>query len=148
MANRTMFTALVGLAWALGLTAVVAAHQPGTSGSAPKPRQDGGAMESMEDMMSLMQECRKSQQEAMHTIDRVMMMLEAARQSNDSSRMRAALDQAQQPLAAMKDRMAMCTNTMERMQAMHGGMGGRMQGMMRSGPGSPREWTPPSGRPQ
>jgi hypothetical protein len=43
MANRTVFTALVGLAWALGLTAVVAAHQPGTSGSAPKPRDEPDA---------------------------------------------------------------------------------------------------------
>jgi hypothetical protein len=125
-------------------------HQPGTAGSQQKAqsRQSGGDMKSMQDMMNMMQECRKDQQEAMNTIDQMTMMLEAAKQSNNPYQMRAALDQAQQPLAEMKDRMARCTNVMERMQAMHGGMGGRMQGMMRSGPGSPGEGATPGTRPQ
>jgi hypothetical protein len=41
--------------------------------------------------------------------------------------MRTAFEQAQQPLAEMKDHMAMCMNMMSMMQNMPGGMGGHMQ---------------------
>jgi hypothetical protein len=151
--NRTALAAMMGLVWALALTALVAAHQPGTAGSQQKvqSRQPGGDMKSMQDMMNMMQECRKNQQKAISAIDWVSAMLEAAKQASDPPQTRAALDQAQQPLAEVKDRMVMYTNAMERMQAMHGGMGGRMQGMqgmMQSGPGSTREGAPPSDRPQ
>jgi YHS domain-containing protein len=44
--------------------------------------------------------------------------------------MRAALDQAQKPLAEMKQHMSMCMNMMGMMQKMHG-----MGGMMGSGMG-------------
>jgi hypothetical protein len=153
MTNRTALAAMMGLVWALALTTLVAAHQPGTAGSQQKAqsRQPGGDMKSMQDMMNMMQECRKNQQEAISAIDRVSAMLEAAKQASNPPQMRTALDQAQQPLAEVKDRMVMCTNVMEKMQAKHGGMGGRMQGMqgmMESGPGSPREGAPPRGRPQ
>jgi hypothetical protein len=83
-------------------------------------------MKSMQDMMNMMQDCRQHQQEAISAMDRVSAMLDEAKQASDLPQTRAALDQAQQPLAEVKDRIVMCTNVMERMQAMHGGMGGRM----------------------
>jgi hypothetical protein len=153
MAKRTALAAIMGLVWAFALTTLVAAHQPGTAGSQQKAqsRQPGGDMKSMQDMMNMMQECRQHQREAISAIDGVSAMLEEAKQASDPPQMRAALNQAQQPLAEVKDRMVMCTNVMEMMQSMHGGMGSRMQGMhgmMQSGPSSPREGAPPSSRPQ
>jgi hypothetical protein len=56
-----------------------------------------------------------------------------AKESNDPAKMRAALDQAQKPLADMKQHMTMCMNMMGMMQNMHGMggmMGGGMGGMM------------------
>jgi len=42
--------------------------------------------------------------------------------ANDPAQMRAALDQAQKPLAEMKDHTTMCMNMMSMMQNMHGSM--------------------------
>jgi hypothetical protein len=150
MANRAVFTAIAGLAWALGL-ALVAAHQPSTSGSqqkAPSRQRGGEEMRSKDDMMSLMQECRQTQQEAMSAVDRMTAKIEAAKQANDASQIRAALDQVQQPLAEMKDGMAVCMNAMDSMQAMHRAMGGRMQGMMQSWSSSTQEGISSSRRTQ
>jgi len=52
-----------------------------------------------------------------------------AQQSNDPTQMQTALEQAQQPLAEMKDHMTMCMNMMSMMQQRQGGMGGHMKEM-------------------
>ena len=69
-----------------------------------------------------------------------MAKIDEAKQSNDPAQMRAALEEAQKPLAGMKDHMRMCQHMMSMMQNMHGGMGGPMGGMMREkGPQSGTE---------
>jgi YHS domain-containing protein len=63
------------------------------------------------------------------TIEQLLATIEQAKASNDAARMRAALDQAQKPLADMRDHMNMCMTKMGNMQGMGNmhGMGG-MQG--------------------
>ena len=105
----------MGIGWTLVFTALVAAQQPAMPGQMP----------SMGDMMTA---CQTHCQETTTAIDQTVTMLDTARQSNDPAQMRTALEQAQQPLMAMKDHMTMCMNMMSMMQRMHGGMSGPRQG--------------------
>lgn len=89
----------------------------------PSTTQDKPQM-SMDDMMK---GCREHCEKTSASIDRMMQTMDQAKQSNDPERMRAALDQAQKPLADMKQHMSMCMNMMGMMQKMHG-MGGMMAG--------------------
>lgn len=114
MTTKTRLVTVVGAACALALTSLVAAQQPANSGQ-QKP-QSGGMM-SMEDMMT---ECRKHCEATAGSIDRMIKMMEEARQSNDPVKMRSALDSAQKPLAEMKDHMATCMRMMDGMRQTHG----------------------------
>ena len=113
MPSKTTRTTLLGLVGTLILTALVAAQQSGMSGHM-----------SMETMMK---ECQTHCQETTASIDQMQTMMEKAQQSNDPAQMREALEQAQKPLAAMKDHMASCMSMMSMMQQMQGGMGGQMK---------------------
>ena len=62
----------------------------------------------------------------MKSIDQLTKMMEAAKQSNDPVKMRAALDQGQKQLSEMKQHMTMCGNMMSTMEKMPG-MGGMMK---------------------
>lgn len=101
---------LLGLLGTLMLTALVAAPQSGMS-----------VHMSMETMMK---ECQTHCQETTASIDQMKTTMEKAQQSNDPAQMREALEQAQKPLAAMKDHMASCMSMMSMMQQMQGGMMG------------------------
>lgn len=114
MARKTTRVTLLSLVGTLMVTSLVAAQQPGMSGHMPS-------------MGNMMQECRTHCQETTASIDQMMTTMHQAQQSNDPAQMRAALEQAQKPLAAMKDHMAQCMNMMSMMQQMPGGMGGHMQ---------------------
>lgn len=103
---------------------------------------------SMDDMMK---GCREHCEQTSASIDQLMKSMDEATQSNDPARMRAALDQAQKPLADMKQHMNMCMNMMGMMQKMHGMggmMGGGQAGMMQRGQsgtaGTPAQ-KPPAG---
>ena len=109
-----ILTIIVGMVWTLALTAFVAAQQPAPSGQ----------MQSMDDMMK---ECRTHCQATTTSINQLTKRMDEAKQSNDPAQMRTALEQAQQPLAEMKDHMTGCMNMMSMMQNMHGGMGGMMK---------------------
>jgi hypothetical protein len=112
--TRTLIRAsLLGLVGTLLAMALVAAQQPGMSGHM-----------SMETMM---RECQTHCQETTASIDHMMTTMRQAQQSNDPTQMREALEQAQKPLAAMKDHMGSCMGMMSMMQQMPGGMGGHMQ---------------------
>ena len=113
MPSKTTCGILLGLLGTLILTALVAAQQSGMSGHM-----------SMETMM---QDCRTHCQETTASIDQMMVTMDKAQQSDDPAQMREALEQAQKPLAAMKDHMASCMSMMSMMQQMQGGMGGQMQ---------------------
>lgn len=109
---------ILSVAVLLGLAA--AAQQ-----TTDKPPQKSGQM-SMGDMMS---GCREHCQATMKSMEQMHKTMEEAKASNDPAKMRAALDQAQKPLADMKEHMGMCMNMMSMMDKMHGGgMGGMMRG--------------------
>ena len=83
-------------------------------------------------MGEMMQDCKEHHQSTMKSIDQMTKMIDGARQSNDSEKMRAALDQSQRQLAKMKEHMAMCENMMNMMEKMQGK--GGMGEMMKAGP--------------
>ena len=88
-------------------------------------------------MGDMMKGCREHCQQTSASIDRLMQRMDEAKQSNDPTKMRAALDEAQKPLADMRQHMSMCMNMMGMMQKMHG-TGGMMGGMgMMGGPDAP-----------
>lgn len=119
--RNSVLALVVGVAVALGAGA-------GTFARQDKPR---GQTMSMDDMMK---NCREHCQATSKSIAQMSSAMNDAKQSNDPSKTRAAIDQAQKPLADMKDHMKMCMDMMSMMQNMHGmgGMmsGGRMGGMM------------------
>jgi len=110
MPSKTTRGILLSLIGTLMLTTLVAAQQSGMSGHMS--------------MKTMMQECQTHCQETTASIDQMMTMMDKAQQSNDPAQMREALEQAQKPLAAMKDHMASCMSMMSMMQQMQGGMGG------------------------
>jgi hypothetical protein len=112
MARNIARITLLGLMGTLVVTALVVAQQPGLAGRM-----------SMETMM---RECQTHCQETTASIDQMMTTMSQAHQSNDPAQMREALEQAQKPLAMMKDHMAQCMSMMSMMQQMPGGMGGHM----------------------
>jgi hypothetical protein len=117
---------IMGMVWTLAFAALVAAQQPTKSGKQTSPSsQHGGAMPAMDDMMKM---CQTHCQATTTAIDQLTATLKEARESNDPARMQTALDQAQQPLAEMKNHIGECMNMMSMMQQMHGGMGGAMKG--------------------
>lgn len=117
--RNSVLALVVGVAVALGAGAF-----------ALQEKQRGRTL-SMDDMMK---NCREHCEATSTSIDQMSSAMNNATQSNEPSKMRAAIDQAQKPLAAMKDHMKMCMDMMSMMQSMHGmgGMmgGGRMGGMM------------------
>lgn len=82
--------------------------------------QKNGQMMSMDNMMK---QCRDHCTKASKQMDDVMKMMNDARQSNDVNKMRAAMDQMQQPMADMKEHMNGCMSMMDMMQKMSGMMG-------------------------
>jgi hypothetical protein len=77
-------------------------------------------------MDEMMKECREHHQSMTKAIDQMTKMMEAAKQSNDPAKMRAALDQGQKQLGEMKEHMTKCGNMMSMMEKMPG-MGGMMK---------------------
>lgn len=99
------------LAAAALLSATVIAQQQGT----PAQRPQGQQMMSMDAMMKM---CREHCEMATKSVDQVSKVIQDAKAANDITTMRAALDQAQKPLAEMKDHMAMCLSMMDMMGKM------------------------------
>ena len=64
------------------------------------------------------QDCHKHMQSMMDSNAQTTKDIEAAKQSNDPAKMRAALDEADKALTGMNDHMKMCSDMMN----MHGGM--------------------------
>ena len=76
----------------------------------------------------LMQSCHKHMQSMMDSNAHTAKDIEAAKQSNDPAKMRAALDEAEKALSPMNEHMKGCMKMMSMMQNMHG-----KGGMMGSG---------------
>jgi hypothetical protein len=71
-------------------------------------------------MGEMMKECREHHQSMTKSVDQMSKTLEAAKQSNDPGKMRAAIDQTQKHLSEMKEHMSMCGNMMSMMEKMPG----------------------------
>ena len=71
-------------------------------------------------MDTMMKSCMEHCQQTSASIDRLTQTMNEAKESNDPAKMRAALDEAQKPLAEMKQHMSMCMNMMGMMQKMQG----------------------------
>jgi hypothetical protein len=114
----------------------VAAQQTSQPSGATQP-QTGGQM----DMSSMMTQCQQDHQAMGTALDKALATIREARQSNDPSRMRAALEQVEASLAGMQQRVSVCTTMMNNMSnmmgMMMGMMGGRQgMGMRRGQPGA------------
>ena len=81
----------------------------------PQGQQSGQMMMSMDDMMK---GCRDHCTKTSTSMDGTMKMMNDAKQSNDATKMRATLDQAQKQMTEMKEHMTMCMNMMSMMQNM------------------------------
>jgi hypothetical protein len=107
---------------------VLGGQQPSQPGGTTQQR-TGGQM----DMAGMMKQCQEHHQAMRTALDTALATIRDARQSNDPSRMRAALEQVETSLAGMQQRVSTCTTMMNNMSNMMGMMGGR-QGMgMRRG---------------
>jgi len=131
--TRISFGAIVLAAVA---TVAVAGPQTSQSGGTTQPQMGGQT-----DMSSMMTQCQQHHQAMGTALDRALAIIREARQSNDPSRMRAALDQVETSLADMQQRVSGCTTMMNNMSnmmgMMMGMMGGRQgMGMMRGQPGA------------
>jgi uncharacterized protein YlxW (UPF0749 family) len=105
------------------LLAIAAALLLGGSALAQQDQQQKPPMTQSKPQMSMddmMNGCREHCEQTSASIDALMKTMDEAKQSNDPAKMRAALDQAQKPLADMKQHMNMCMNMMGMMQKMHG----------------------------
>jgi hypothetical protein len=105
------------------LLAIAAALLLGGAALAQQDQQQKPPMTQSKPQMSMddmMKGCREHCEQTSASIDELMKTMDEAKQSNDPAKMRAALDQAQKPLADMKQHMNMCMNMMGMMQKMHG----------------------------
>jgi Mg2+ and Co2+ transporter CorA len=92
------------------------------------PPSSTGQMKSMGKMSmdDMMKQCSEHHQAMTKSVDQMSKTLEAAKQSNDPGKMRAAIDQTQKHLSEMKEHMSKCENMMSMMEKMEG-MGGMMK---------------------
>lgn len=67
-------------------------------------------------MDQMMQKCHKDMENMQQSNAQARRPIEAAKQSNDPAKMRAALDEAEKALTTMNDHMAMCGNMMGMIQ--------------------------------
>ena len=104
---RRVFLSLV----VITLPVLVSAQQPSDT------QQDTGKMP-----MGTVRQCRDQNQSMKKSVEQLSNMLADAKRSNDTSKMRDAIDKAQQQLADMKQNMDACRKMMDMMEKSHGGM--------------------------
>ena len=114
------------------VSAFVLAFNPAPAQEKQSPAPTG-QMKSMDGMPmgDTMKDCMKHHQAGMKSMDQLSKTLEDAKQSNDSGKMRTAIDQAQKHLTEMKEQMSKCGKMMGMMEKMQGmeGMGGTNGGL-------------------
>lgn len=108
--------ALLTISVASGLCLLPLMSQQSSSPSRPADQMNMGDM---------MKGCREHCQRTIGSIGNLERTITDARQSNDVGKMRSALDQAQKPLAEMRDHMNMCMKMMDMMGGMMQGKSGR-----------------------
>jgi len=109
---------------AIPVTAVLLSAQSNTGTSNNQPMQ-GMQMEHGQIMSSgrMMQACHKNMQSMMDANAKTAKDIAAAKDSNDPSKMRAALDEAEKALSPMNERMKTCMGMMQNIGAKNGMMG-------------------------
>ncbi len=129
----TVKSSALAIVAVLGMTGFASAQQPSTSNQ----QQDQGmqGMQGMQkgqaqhgDMDQMMQSCRKTMKPMMQKNTQAKKDIEAAKASNDPTKMRAALDEAENAIEGMNTHMNTCMSMMEMMQNMHGTKGSGMMG--------------------
>lgn len=125
--KKQLRTLSLAFAATLMIAALGWAQQPSTNSDQQ--------MQNMQDMQmdknqkssknQMMQSCQKNMQSMMDSNAQTTKDIEAAKQSNDPAKMRAALDEAEKALAPMNEHIKNCMSMMNMMQNMHG-MGGMM----------------------
>ena len=100
---------------------VVSAADPAPT-QEKQPPSSTGQMKSTGKMSTdeMMKQCSEHHQAMTKSVDQLSKTLEAAKQSNDPGKMRAAIDQTQKHLSEMKEHMSMCGNMMSMMEKMPG----------------------------
>ena len=111
---------LLSIAGAVGLMIATAvwAQQSNTNNDQQMQNMQGMQMQKMS-KNQMMQSCHKYMQSMMDSNAQTTKDIEAAKQSNDPAKMRAALDEAEKALSPMKG----CMKMMNMMQNMHGKSG-------------------------
>ncbi len=124
---------------AIGVLTLAFAFSASAAENDPQPnRQPSLQPHLQETLRSCQQSCGRSTE----YIDALMQAMETARQSNDRDQMRAALAQAQQPLAEVKNHLAMCMDRLQSMQSqMHASTSAARRHDVRR-PGSPGDQRP------
>jgi len=123
----------------IGATAVVAiaisasAQQPTGSNQQQNQSMQGMQMEQSHqgNMNKMMDRCRTTMQSMMQTNERAKRDIDAAKTSNDTAKMKAALGEAEEAIDRMNEHMSACMSMMNMMHNMHGmgeGMMGGQQG--------------------
>jgi peptidoglycan hydrolase CwlO-like protein len=108
---------ILAIAVAAVLSVSLMAQSQAPSGQQPQtPSTQRSQTMSMPDMM---RSCQEHCQSTSNTIEQLSRTIDDAKASNDPAKMRAALDQAQKPLADMKQHMTGCMSMVSMMQKMH-----------------------------
>ena len=118
---------LFAFAATLMVAALAWAQQPSTNNDQQMQNMQGMQMDKNQKSSNnqMMQSCQKNMQSMVDSNAQTTKDIEAAKQSNDPAKMRAALDEAEKVLAPMNEHMKNCMSMMNMMQNMHG-MGGMM----------------------
>lgn len=102
----------------------IGAQQQGRGTSSPQTGQPSQGQMSMEDMMK---GCREHCATMSKSLDGLAKTIADGKASKDPAKMRAALEQAEKPVADMRQHMTTCMNMMTMMQNMQRMMGGQQQ---------------------
>lgn len=111
------------IAASLMIAATGWAQQPNSSNDQQMQNMQGMQMKGGQMKMSknsMMQSCHKHMQSMMDSNAQTTKDIEAAKQSNDPAKMRAALDEAEKALSPMNEHMRGCMSMMNMMQHMSG----------------------------
>jgi hypothetical protein len=101
----------------------ISAQQAGSAGQQtgmePKHGKHAQTQQHHERMGGMMQDCHNNMQAMMQEREKTRTDIQTAKQSNDASKMRSALDEAEQALNRMDDHMKSCMTMMSTMENMH-----------------------------
>ena len=117
----------IAFAVSLMVALSLSAQQPSSSNDQQMQGMQGMQMQNNKkgSQNQMMQSCQKNMRSMMASNDQTTKDIEAAKQSNDPAKMRAALDEAQKALSPMNEHMKNCMSMMNMMQNMNGMMGGQ-----------------------